>query len=197
MESAVALTETGDPPKQLRREVLELRLTSLALENRSLEMDAGAANADGPSLTLSSETRKADRELQDLGAQKNNLGYVLTLSGDVLFDFDKTDIKPQAVEILSKLAAALEKLGSCKVTITGYTDAIGSEEYNLDLSRRRAGAVKNWLVDNGKMRMFEFTVIGRGEENPVTPNTNIDGSDNPQGRARNRRVEIQIARLMD
>jgi outer membrane protein OmpA-like peptidoglycan-associated protein len=114
----------------------------------------------------------------------------VTLAADVLFAFDKADLTPAARSRLDELASDLDELGPRTVTITGHTDARGEPAYNLDLSQRRAGAVRDALA--GRLGGdFTFEVTGRGEDDPVAPNENADGSDNPEGRALNRRVEIQ------
>jgi outer membrane protein OmpA-like peptidoglycan-associated protein len=76
--------------------------------------------------------------------------------------------------------------------VTGHTDATGEDAYNLDLSRRRAEAVAAWLRARPELGGWTFTVAGKGEAAPVAPNSRPDGSDDPEGRARNRRVEVTI-----
>ena len=78
--------------------------------------------------------------------------------------------------------------------ITGYTDALGSEDYNLKLSENRAMSVANYLKYR-QINSTRFTILAMGESKPVVSNTLSDGSDNPAGRKYNRRVEIQITML--
>jgi outer membrane protein OmpA-like peptidoglycan-associated protein len=113
----------------------------------------------------------------------------VTLSEEVLFEFDRADLKPEAASRLDELAAELADLGPRTVTITGHTDGRGEPAYNQDLSERRADVVRSALADRlgGE---FAFEASGKGETEPVAPNENPDGSDNPEGRALNRRVEI-------
>jgi len=150
------------------------------------------SSTGGSGLALKKDIRDAERTLVDLGATKSAVGYELSLSGDVLFDFDKWDIKPQAESILSELADALKKFGKKNVSIAGHTDGIGSDSYNLELSRKRADSVRYWLVSKGNVKEASFSVRGMGKSMPLAPNTHPDGSDNPMGRAKNRRVEIGI-----
>ncbi|MBW1660432.1 MAG: OmpA family protein, partial [Deltaproteobacteria bacterium] len=77
----------------------------------------------------------------------------------------------------------------------GHTDSKGSEEYNLALSQRRADSVKVWLIEEGGLKGITIITKGYGESKPVAPNTKPDGSDNPEGRAKNRRVEIYVSLL--
>ena len=116
----------------------------------------------------------------------------IELSGDVLFDFDKADIRAEAEPVLISVADVLKQHPDAAVTIAGYTDAKGSDSYNLKLSERRAASVKDWLVANGGIRGGNLSTVGYGEANPVAPNSNLDGSDNPEGRQKNRRVEIAV-----
>ncbi len=76
--------------------------------------------------------------------------------------------------------------------ISGHTDSKGSEEYNQKLSEKRAESVKKWLIENAGVNPKIIEISGYGESRPVAPNTNPDGSDNPEGRQKNRRVEIVI-----
>jgi len=78
------------------------------------------------------------------------------------------------------------------VRILGYTDGKGSTAYNQGLSERRAQSVKRWFVDKDGLRQVDFATQGFGALHPVAPNTKPDGSDNPLGRKKNRRVEIVI-----
>ncbi len=113
----------------------------------------------------------------------------IALASDVLFDFDKADLTPAANERLDALADDLDALGPRKITVGGHTDDHGDDAYNQDLSVRRAEAV-HAALDQRLDRDFTFQVDGYGESKPVAPNQHDDGSDNPEGRALNRRVEI-------
>lgn len=117
-------------------------------------------------------------------------GTKLTVQNDVLFAFDKSDLRPEAEAALSRVAEIIHQRKPREVRIIGYTDSIGSEEYNLQLSKRRAEAVEQWLAANGG-GMPPMEVEGRGESDPVAPNT-INGHDNPEGRQKNRRVEVLL-----
>jgi outer membrane protein OmpA-like peptidoglycan-associated protein len=116
----------------------------------------------------------------------------VTLPADILFDFDKADIRPSAQSALQEVAQLLRERARGPVTIQGYTDALGSESYNQRLSERRAGAVKIWLGANEGLMKMRFTIVGFGARNPVAPNRKPDGSDDPEGRQRNRRVTFII-----
>lgn len=112
----------------------------------------------------------------------------LRLNTDVLFDFGSATLTPEATTRLASIGKRLADQASGTVSVTGYTDSVGSDAANLDLSQRRADAVKAALAASAGSGV-EFTVDGRGEQDPVAPNA-IDGRDNPDGRARNRRVTV-------
>lgn len=145
-----------------------------------------------PASSLGGESRSVERALKDLGARATDTGYEISLSGDVLFDFDQWNIRPEAEESLAKLAQLILELNKTRVLIEGHTDAKGSESYNQSLSLKRAASVRDWFIARGTLKHVVFEVAGRGEAEPIAPNANPDGSDNPEGRAANRRVEIQI-----
>ena len=123
-------------------------------------------------------------------------GVVIT-SRNVLFAFDSDALSPQARREIERMAFVLNhpQAAARRITLEGHTDAIGTEAYNLDLSRRRAAAVAQELVARGVQR-DRLTAEGFGKQRPVAPNTLADGKDNPAGRALNRRVEavVQVTR---
>ena len=117
-------------------------------------------------------------------------GTVITLEDGILFDFGKSDIRPDAAQTLSTLATVLNDAKVPSAHIYGHTDSVSDEAFNQKLSEDRANAVKNELSKDGVSATLDAT--GYGETKPVAPNENPDGSDNPAGRALNRRVEIYI-----
>jgi endoglucanase len=123
------------------------------------------------------------------GAATGGFGVV---RNDMLFDFNKAEIKPEAAQTLDKLGTEMTAQCVDEVIIEGYADAKGPPEYNLALSQRRAEAVKDWLVTRKSIPASVITTRGLGEAQPVAPNTHPDGSDNPQGRQLNRRVEVEV-----
>jgi outer membrane protein OmpA-like peptidoglycan-associated protein len=112
------------------------------------------------------------------------------LSADVLFEFDSDALVPEAAARLDELAGDVRELGGRTVTISGHTDSKGEPAYNQDLSVRRAESVRDALTPR-LGGAFSFEVGGFAETEPVAPNEHEDGSDNPEGRALNRRVEIR------
>lgn len=141
-----------------------------------------------------STLERIDQLKSQLEAQERDTGTFISLPADVLFDFDQATIRPDAAGALAKIAELVTLSQAPAVEITGHTDAKGSDAYNMDLSRRRATAVRDWLVERHQLSADLFTVHGRGEHEPVAANTNPDGTDNPAGRQKNRRVEFLITR---
>jgi outer membrane protein OmpA-like peptidoglycan-associated protein len=114
----------------------------------------------------------------------------IDLAADVLFDFDSAEIQPKARPTLARIAQFIGSNAKGQVRILGYTDGKGSAQYNQGLSERRADSVKTWFVDKDGLGHVAFATQGFGARDPVAPNTKPDGSDNPGGREKNRRVEI-------
>jgi len=110
----------------------------------------------------------------------------------VNFDFDKATLRPDAVSILSEASEILKRYPDLRVEVAGHTDSKGTDAYNQKLSERRAKAVYDYLTTNGVAASRLQGPIGYGESRPIAPNTNADGSDNPEGRAKNRRTELNV-----
>ena len=130
--------------------------------------------------------------LKDLGAQVSDTEIRIEMSADVLFDFDKATIKPAAEPALAKVATVLEGYPRAAVRIEGHTDAKGNDAYNQKLSDRRAKAVQDWLRKQAALRDVRFSTQGFGAKKPVAPNVKPNGTDDPEGRQKNRRVEIVV-----
>lgn len=158
------------------------RIQLQARERETQAAKAEAATARNTAAAAQSELANARQELNDLQAKKTDRGMVMTLS-DVLFDTGKATLKPGATRDLDRLATALKDNPSTRVKIEGYTDSVGSDSYNQDLSERRARAVADALQSRG-VPADRYQIEGLGKEFPVATN------DTPAGRQQNRRVEI-------
>lgn len=112
-------------------------------------------------------------------------GIIVKFDSGILFDVDKTDIKPAAQTNLQNLAASLQKNPQTNIFIIGHTDDTGTPDHNVDLSLRRAISVKEYLTSVG-INAARLTPQGKGESEPIVDNGT------PDGRAQNRRVEIVI-----
>ncbi|AZS38996.1 Photosystem I P700 chlorophyll a apoprotein A2 [Microbacterium oxydans] len=122
-------------------------------------------------------------------APLESCGTTLTFEDGVLFDFDRSDIRPDAAATLDAVAEVLSTLKVGEAVVSGHTDAIGDDDDNQRLSEDRADAVVDGLTSRDVST--RFTAEGFGERRPVAANE-IDGADNPAGRQLNRRVEIFI-----
>jgi outer membrane protein OmpA-like peptidoglycan-associated protein len=106
----------------------------------------------------------------------------LALTG-VLFDFNKSKLKPESDAVLEQIGAVMKKVQTLRLEVQGHTDGIGSEEFNLPLSKARAHSVVVWLTDHG-VAADRLDAHGYGKTRPIATN------DTDEGRAQNRRVEI-------
>ena len=120
-----------------------------------------------------------------LQTQETARGLIMNLS-DVLFDFNKYSLKPEAREKLAKISGILLAYPDLKVQVEGYTDNIGSDEYNQNLSEKRADSVRDYLVSQNVPEM-NVTAEGYGKSNPIADNSTSSG------RAQNRRVELVVS----
>jgi len=157
----------------------------ILLQARSREAQnaqAQAQAAQNQAQAAQQQLESAQQQLQDLQAKQTQRGMVLTL-GDVLFDTNKATLKPGADQHIDRLATFLQKNPNERLIIEGYTDSTGSEDYNQELSRRRAQAVADALAAHG-IPASRYQVVGRGQGFPVATNST------PAGRQQNRRVEI-------
>ena len=109
----------------------------------------------------------------------------MTFAADALFDFDKYVIKPEAKAKLDDLVSKLAGVNLEVIVAVGHTDWIGTEAYNLALSKRRSDAIKQYLVSKG-IEANRIYTEGKGESQPVADNRTAEG------RAKNRRVEIEV-----
>ena len=114
----------------------------------------------------------------------------VTFAADAFFDFDKATLKPEGKSKLDDLVSKLGAINLEVIIAVGHTDSIGTVAYNQKLSVRRAESVKAYLVSKGVEANRVYTE-GKGKSQPIAPNT-INGKDNPAGRAKNRRVEIEV-----
>lgn len=144
----------------------------------------------GLGLGVAGKAEAVSAALRDLGAKATETEIRIELSSDVLFDFDRAELRPQAVPHLEKVATILRSYPSSSCAIEGHTDNKGTRQYNQKLSERRSDSVKNWLLAQGVAS--PMTTRGWAETKPVAANTHPDGRDNPEGRQKNRRVEIVI-----
>jgi outer membrane protein OmpA-like peptidoglycan-associated protein len=129
---------------------------------------------------------------QDLQVKETATEIRIELAADVLFEFDKSDIRAAAADTLKKVGAVIREHPKASVRIEGHTDGKGTDARNQPLSEARAKSVRDWLVAKEGLKGVAFSTQGFGSKHPVAPNTKPNGSDDPDGRQKNRRVEIVI-----
>lgn len=134
---------------------------------------------------MDKQAEEIEKDIAGARVERVGEGIRITFDSGILFDVDKAELKPVSKENIAKLANVLKKYEDTNILIEGHTDATGSEEYNLELSRKRAQTVANYLSTLG-ISPTRFTIMGYGESQPLMTN------DTPEGRAANRRVEIGI-----
>lgn len=122
---------------------------------------------------------------RDASIRREGETLIATYKNDMLFSFDSAEIKPGAYPSLDKTADILMRYENTMIQIEGHTDNVGTEEYNMELSRRRADAVGEYLVSQG-VNPARIRTVGFGESEPIA------GNDSPWGRAQNRRVEMRL-----
>ncbi|MGY6561864.1 MAG: OmpA family protein [Luteibaculaceae bacterium] len=111
----------------------------------------------------------------------------------IYFGFDKDNLSDTEKEKLKESINKITQFPDGSITLVGHTDNLGSDAYNQELSLRRANEVNNYLIKNGIRQSTIAKIEGKGAKQPVGPNSNPDGSDNQEGRAKNRRVEVIVA----
>ena len=147
--------------------------------------------AQSENLNLDSLVKVGYREIhKDLYLVPIEIGQVVRLN-NVFFDFDKWDLRPESFVELDRVVRLLQENPAIEIEMSAHTDSHGSDEYNFKLSDNRARSVMEYILSKG-IAPGRITSHGYGETVPVAPNSNADGSDNPEGRQLNRRVEFKI-----
>lgn len=170
------------------------KATVLDLTATVLDLKATVEDLAGSSEDISGEVRDKLARSGDIEVRESGDDLILSVASDVLFAFDSADLSGEAQRSLTDVSEVLAGATQGQVAVVGHTDAKGSDDYNLELSRRRAEAVASFLKDHD-IPGDRLRVEGRGEAEPVAENE-IDGTDNPDGRARNRRVEFVVPKAM-
>lgn len=163
----------------------------VALTYPSRDLVYPAEDLKGAATDVKSKADELKAPAAALDVKETATELKISLLGDILFDFDKADIRAAAEPTLLQVAGLIQKQPKANVLIEGHTDAKGSPSYNAKLSEKRAASVKIWFVTKG-IAEAGIRTRGWGAQKPVAENTRPDGSDNPEGRQKNRRVEITI-----
>jgi outer membrane protein OmpA-like peptidoglycan-associated protein len=183
MYGAAKATGAGAKPEDTRL----VTSTGVSLTNGPVALTNPGVSLYEPGITLYHPG-------QALTVQESSKEVRLYLAADILFDFDKSAIRPDAANALHQVATIIRAKSKGVVRVEGYTDSKGASAYNARLSEQRAASVKAWLGSKESLDPANMITRGFGSANPVVQNAKPDGSDDPAGRQRNRRVEIVISK---
>ncbi len=131
------------------------------------------------------QARELEEDLEGAEVDRVGEGIAVRFDNSLLFDFDSADLRAPARDQLRSLATNLQDYPNTDLVIVGHTDATGSDEYNMGLSRRRANSAASYLQSQG-VSTDRITTVGKGEGEPIASN------DTDAGRQENRRVEVAI-----
>ncbi len=184
-----AIEAADDDYKRKQAEMLVQTTSEKQAAEKRLETQSGELERERAA-RLQAEQRAASalKSLEEVARVKEEArGTVITLDGAVLFVTGKAELAPLAQQKLTEVAKALNDIDPAKrIVVEGHTDSRGSDDTNMELSRQRAMAVRDYLVSQG-VADDRITAVGRGETQPLATN------DTAEGRANNRRVEIVVA----
>ncbi len=134
---------------------------------------------------MDKQAAEIERDIAGARVERVGEGIKITFSSGIMFDVDRAVLKDQYRGELSELSTILNKYEDTNILLEGHTDSTGSEEYNLELSKKRAQSVANYLATQN-VNPTRFTIMGYGESQPIVSN------ETAEGRAQNRRVEVAI-----
>ena len=171
-----------DPATEAAAEAAVARLGA----RRAIDVNGAVVTVIGLTAGVTATVQQVKQAMQDLGAKETDLEVRVELPADVLFDFDKADIRGDAATALANVATIIRAYPSGSANLEGHTDSKGDDAYNQRLSERRAESVRRWLIDRERLDPSRLGARGWGESRPVASN------DTDAGRQKNRRVEVVI-----
>jgi len=134
---------------------------------------------------MDKQAAEIERDIAGARVERVGEGIKITFSSGIMFDIDRAVLKDEYKGEISELATILNKYEDTNILLEGHTDSTGTEEYNLDLSKKRSQSVANYLATQN-VNPSRFTIMGYGESQPIASN------ETSEGRAQNRRVEVAI-----
>jgi outer membrane protein OmpA-like peptidoglycan-associated protein len=134
---------------------------------------------------MDKQAAEMQRDLEGAEVQRIGEGIKITFDSGILFDIDKSDLRPVSQTNLAELAKILNKYPDTNILIEGHTDNTGSDDHNMTLSKARAQAVAFYMATL-EVKSARFSTAGYGETQPIVMN------DTPEGRQKNRRVDIAV-----
>ncbi len=166
------------------------RKTEQGISNAQSSADAAARAAAQAAQTAQAAQQLAQKNSAELGQVKNEVenidNYQQAKAATLLFGFNRANLTKEDKEQLDQLAQSVASLKHYVIQVRGYTDKVGSPDYNLQLSRRRADAVVRYLTAEAKIPLVRIYMMGYGEDQPVASNSTR------KGRKENRRVEVNV-----
>jgi outer membrane protein OmpA-like peptidoglycan-associated protein len=147
----------------------------------------GAIAGGGVGYYMDVQEAKLRQQLENTGVSvtRNGDNIILNMPSNITFEVNKSNVKPNFVEILSSVTLVLNEYKSTMIEVAGHTDSTGSDSYNQMLSQQRAQAVSSILMQNG-VQPVRIDTVGYGESRPIASNAT------PEGRQQNRRVELTL-----
>jgi len=161
--------------------------------NSTVVFDAEGYLPNFENISLISASPQVKLIRKDVALQKLKIGE-RGIFKNILFEFGKDNLRPEAVPELLRIIDLMKRYPAMEMEVQGHCDHIGSKIYNQKLSEKRAGSVLRYLTASGIIQS-RLIAVGKGEDFPVAPNVNPNGSDNPEGRMLNRRTEFLIQKL--
>jgi outer membrane protein OmpA-like peptidoglycan-associated protein len=164
--------------------------TSKTAWGTAIGAGVGAIAGGGVGLYMDKQEAKLRQQLQNTGVSVSRQGdrIELVMPSNITFDTNSSSIKPTFYDVLHSVGLVLKEYNKTLINITGHTDNTGSDQYNQDLSRRRAQSVAQYLTSQG-IDPTRVAAQGMGESRPIASN------ETPQGRQQNRRVQVDLAPL--
>jgi outer membrane protein OmpA-like peptidoglycan-associated protein len=196
-QQQLAVQQSQQEAQQAQMVAQQQALQRAQADAQAAQAEAAAANARAAQAAAEHNAQKATNQTEEmrerlraqlsqvLQTQETARGLIVNMS-DVLFDTGQYTLKPDAREKLAKVSGILLAYPDLKVQVEGYTDTVGSDEYNLTLSQHRADAVRDYLVSQG-VNAANTTSVGYGKTRPIADNATA------AGRAQNRRVNLVVS----
>jgi outer membrane protein OmpA-like peptidoglycan-associated protein len=202
LTTSLASAESDAPvtlPQNAARSELAISESVLSISEETSVISESIAALEGASQDLQQARNDVTandasqlESIEGISVTETEKEITIDLSSDILFDFNKWSIRADASKALTAVEKVLSKHPKADINLEGHTDSVGSDRYNKELSMKRALSVREWFIENGDIPARRFKPIGLGETRPAAPNAHPDGSDNPEGRQKNRRVTIVV-----
>lgn len=188
-EKEVTKTTTGATVGAIAGALLGAATSTKSDRKKAVLIGAGigAVAGGGVGLYMDKQEDKLRKQLQGSGVSVTRQGdnIILNMPSNITFDVDKSDLKPAFHNTLDSVVLVLNEYKSTLITVKGHTDSTGSDDYNQKLSERRALSVAQYLQSKNVAQQ-RLAAVGYGETRPIAPNNT------PEGRAQNRRVELEL-----